>query len=126
MKIKYNKKQLNAYLKPGLAWAVLTILVFSFGSNNTYFRIGLVLLTVLYLGAYFYFKTQHYLTIENGVISKHLGIKKSISIADITEIKTPKNQYILKSHTTQLKISTNKIEEASLVDLQRVIAQINL
>ena len=70
MHIKYSKKRLNYNLVFGLIW-LLIFSAYLFLNSNSYLKFGYLFIGVLFLSTYIFEKSKHYLTIENGVISKN-------------------------------------------------------
>ena len=82
----------------------------------------------MYLGHYLYDLNNQYLTIENGTIRKNAlyGFRKKIELNDINSIKKFTGDYTLKTETKELKINTELIDEKSLLELNRILSELNL
>lgn len=125
MHIKYSKKQLRQNLIFGVIWLLIFIGYLSFGSQSN-LRYGYLVMGMFFLGNYFYQKTKHYLTIENGVIKKNYIFPKKIILEDIKEVRYFAGEYKLISENSELLINTVVIDEASLKDLRAILDDLNL
>lgn len=125
MKIRFTKKRLKHYVIFGILWVVLGTIAISFNSD-TIFNYGYLVMGILYVGAYLFENNKHYLTIENGIISKNYLIPKKINLSDIKQIKKVAGDYILKTDATELRINTELIEKNSLDALNTVLENLNL
>lgn len=76
MKIKYKKKRLNVNLFIGITWAILGTLALFVNEKMLWRDYGLIILSILYLGLYFYEYKNQYLTIKDGIISKNSWFAK--------------------------------------------------
>lgn len=125
MKIRFKKKRLKYYLIFGILWLVLGTTAVIFNPEN-FFSYGYLLMGILYFGTYLFENNKHYLTIENGTISKNHLIPKKINLNEIKRIKKFARDYILKTDSTELRINTELIEEKSLAELNTVLEKLNL
>ena len=69
---------------------------------------------------------MHYLTIENGVLSKNNLLTERINIKDIKQVKNSFGNYTLITGSTELKINTKLIEEDSLLKLSTLLEGLKL
>tara|TARA_R110001632_G_scaffold45215_3_gene114860 strand:+ start:395 stop:781 length:387 start_codon:yes stop_codon:yes gene_type:complete len=125
MKIRFTKKRLKHYLIFGIIWLVFGTTAVIFNSENV-FNYGYIIIGILYFGTYIFENNKHYLTIENGTISKNHLIPKKINLNEIKRIKKFAGDYILKTDSTELRINTELIEENSLEELNTVLENLNL
>uniref|UniRef100_UPI00404AE5D5 hypothetical protein n=1 Tax=Gelidibacter sp. TaxID=2018083 RepID=UPI00404AE5D5 len=125
MKIRFTKKRLKYYLIFGIIWLVFGTTAVIFNSENV-FNYGYIIIGILYFGTYLFENNKHYLTIENGIISKNHLIPKKINLNEIKRIKKFAGDYILKTDSTELRINTELIEEKSLAELKTVLENLNL
>jgi hypothetical protein len=125
MKIRFTKKRLKHYLIFGILWLVLGTTAVIFNSDNI-FNYGYLIIGILYFGTYLFENNKHYLTIENGTISKNHLIPKKINLNEIKRIKKFAGDYILKTDSTELRINTELIEKNSLAELNTVLENLNL
>jgi hypothetical protein len=120
MHIKYSKKRLNYNLIFGLIW-LLIFVAYLFLKTNSFLKYGYLFIGILFLSTYFFEKTKHYLTIENGVITKNQLFPKRIQLDKIKDIRYFAGEYKLISDTSEIRILTQFIEKKSLEDLKTVI-----
>lgn len=125
MNIRFKKKRFRYFLIFGILWLVLGTTVVIFDSDKI-FNYGYLTVGILYIATYLFENKKHYLTIENGIISKNHLIPKKINLNEIRRIKKFAGGYILKTDSTELRINTELIEEKSLVDLNAVLKSLNL
>ena len=125
MKIRFTKKRLKHYLIFGILWLVLGTTAVIFNSDNI-FNYGYLIIGILYFGTYLFENNKHYLTIENGTISKNHLIPKKINLNEIKRIKKFAGDYVLKTDSTELRINTELIDKTSLMELNAVLDNLNL
>lgn len=125
MKIRFTKKRLKHYLIFGIIWLLFGTTAVIFNSENV-FNYGYIIIGILYFGTYLFENNKHYLTIENGTISKNHLVPKKINLNEIKRIKKFAGDYILKTDSTELRINTELIEEKSLAELNTVLGNLNL
>lgn len=125
MHIKYSKKPLNYSLIFGILWLVIFISYLVSG-NIRYFKYFYLIVGIPLLITYIFEKTKHYLTIENGVITKNQLFPKRIELAKITDIRYFAGEYKLISDTSEMRILTQFIDKDSLEDLKAVIETLKL
>ena len=126
MKVKYKKKHLNTNLFIGIAWAIFGVSTLFFVDNTSWTRYGYVVVSILYLGQYFYEYQNQYLTIQNGTIRKNSWFGKKMELNKITWIKKFAGDYILKTEKQELTINTKIVDEKSLPELNRILRELNL
>ncbi|MCK0192519.1 hypothetical protein [Arenibacter sp. F20364] len=128
MKIKFRKKRLIAHLLLGMVWIGLGILSVVVNDEIRWTDYGYLVVGILYVGHYLHDLTYQYLTIENGTIRKNAlyGFGKKISLNDINWIKKFAGDYTLKTEQSELKINTKLIDIDSLIELHRILAELNL
>ena len=125
MKINYPKKRLRYSLIFGIIWLLFGIISFAFISDNL-FNIGYLILGFAYLAIYFFEKTNQYLTIKNGWITKHSIRPKRMKLDEIIHIKNFAGDYVLKTEQDELTINKGFIEKNSLLELEKVLDALNL
>jgi hypothetical protein len=89
---------------------------------------GFFVIGILYLiSALFEIITQ-YIVINNGTLRKYSfwAFHKDIELQNIIEIKSVKDDYILFTETTKLKIQVELIADDSLEDLKRILSELDL
>ncbi|MDX1278141.1 hypothetical protein [Oceanihabitans sediminis] len=127
MKIKYTKKRLRVGLIFGLIWLVYSLFLLLSKERVTWIDYGFALLTVVYLGTYFYERKYQYLTIKDGVIGlSRPFLKKQITLSEVIQFKKFAGDYILRTKEEELVINTKIIESDSLVALSKVLEQLQV
>lgn len=126
MTIRYKQKRLNMNLFIGIAWFVIAILAVTYIGETSWIDYGYFVVALLYLGQYIYEYRNQYLIIENGRIQKNSLFGKSIALHEITWIKKIAGDYILKTDSQELTINTQLIEQKSMIELNRVLEQLDL
>lgn len=126
MIINYRKKRLNNNLIFGLLYLTLSLLVIFTKENRLLTDYGFLIISILYLGTYFYEKKNQYLTIGNGLVSVNQPFGKKIKLNEIKQIKKFAGDYILKTNKTELTINTQIIDEKSLVELDSELKKLNI
>ncbi|GAA4965471.1 hypothetical protein [Algibacter aquimarinus] len=128
MKIKFKKKRLLANLFLGIVWIGLGIFNILEDYNLRWSDYGYLVIGILYIGHYLYDFKNQYLTIENGIIRKNAfyGFRKKINLNDINWIKKFAGDYTLKTELKELKINTELIDKESLIELNKILAELNL
>ena len=87
--------------------------------------VGLVI-SLMYLGTYFYQKNYKYLTIENGIINVNGPFGKKLILTEIKRIKKFAGDYILKTDEKELTINTQIIDPNSLAELNAELEKLNV
>lgn len=117
MQIEYKKKHMNLNLILGLVWFAWFWLDFFIKDRISWIDYGLFVISVAYLGLYFYQKKYKYLTIASGQIKTNsLFNKEELNLSEIKGIqKFAGHYYILKvNKSKKLKINTKIITPESL------------
>ena len=83
-------------------------------------------LATLYLALFFVQKKFNYLIIKDGHLHFNSFFKKKIKLSDITWIKKFPPDYILVTNEKESIINTALIKEDSLVELERILGQLEL
>lgn len=126
MKIGYKKKHLNVNLILGLVW-LIWFFVGVFGKEEpNWTDYGWSVISIMYLGLYFYQRKYKYLTIENGIINVNGPFGKKINLTEIKRIKKFAGDYILKTDKNELTINTQIIEPKSLTELNAELEKLNV
>jgi len=128
MKIKFKKKRLLAHLLLGMVWIGLGILSIVVNDEIRWTDYGYLVIGILYVGHYLHDLTYQYLTIDNGTIRKNAlyGFGKRINLNNIYCIKKFAGDYTLKTEQSELKINTDLIDMDSLIELLRILGELNL
>jgi len=126
MKIGYKKRHLNVNLISGLIWLVW-FFVGVFGKEEpNWTDYGWIVISLMYLGMYFYQKNYNYLTIENGFIKQNWPFGKKMKLKEIKGIKHFAGEYILKSELKKMKINIQLINEESLLELKTELKKLDV
>ncbi len=126
MKIKYKKKRLNHNLIFGILWLTISLLGIFTKDNPYWTDYGFLIISILYLGTYFYEKKNQYLTIKKGQILVNQPFGKKIILAEIKRIKKFAGDYILKTDKKELTINTQIIDPNSLAELNNELEKLNV
>ena len=128
MKIRFKKKRLYSNLILGIVWTILGIFNVIDNQSFRWLDYGYLVIGVLYIGHYLFDLSNQYLILENGTIRKNklYGFGKKINLNEINLIKKFAGDYILKTPTKELIINTELIEEKSLIELNRLLTELNL
>ncbi|WP_051209700.1 hypothetical protein [Gelidibacter mesophilus] len=125
MKIKYPKKRLRFQLIQACIWLSFGVLGFVFDTSLV-FTIGYLILGLLHMVHYVFEKSKQYLTIDNGILTRNKLTPKSINLNKLIQIKKIAGDYLLRTHHDELRINTAFIEKSSLIELDKMLDQINL
>lgn len=87
---------------------------------------GWIVISLMYLGMYFYQKNYNYLTIENGIINVNGPFGKKLNLTEIKRIKKFAGDYILKTDNKELTINTQIIDPNLLAELNAVLEKLNV
>lgn len=126
MKIGYKKRHLNVNLIFGLFW-LLWFFIGVFGKEEpNWTDYGWIVISLMYLGMYFYQKNYNYLTIENGFIKQNWPFGKKMNLNEIKRIRHFGGEYILKSELKKMKINIQLINEESLLELKTELKKLDV
>lgn len=128
MKIKFTKKRLIYNLVLSILYLTIGLEGIIYQENIRWTKYGMLSLGILYLTNSLYELKYQYLSIEYGILRKNmiLGFTKKINLNDIIEIKTVAGDYTLLTDTTQLKIQVELIVDDSLLELNRILSELDL
>ena len=128
LKIRFKKKRLYANLIIGVIWLVFAVIILFTEEENHWMIYVYPIIGFLYLGQYWYDSTFQYLIIDDNTIQRNIfyGTNRKIALKDITWIKKFAGDYILKSDTKDMHIDLRLIDESSLDELNKVLANLNL
>ena len=126
MKIKYKPKHLNINLIFGLFW-LIWFFIGVFGKEEpNWTDYGWIVISLMYLGMYFYQKNYNYLSIENGFIKQNWPFGKKMNLNEIKRIRHFAGEYILKSELNKMKINIQLINEESLLELKTELKKLDV
>ena len=128
LKIRFKKKRLYANLIIGVIWLVFAVIILFTEEENHWMIYVYPIIGFLYLGQYWYDSTFQYLIIDDNTIQRNIfyGTNRKIALKDITWIKKFAGDYILKSDQKDMHIDLHLIDESSLDELNKVLANLNL
>ena len=126
MKIRYKNKRNIFYLIMIAFWGALILSSFLFGDFDGWTDYTVVVLGVMYIAIYSSNYINQYLTIENGIIRNNSLFPKKVFLSDIKIFKKFGGEYILQTDSKELRIDTNLVDIASLVELDKALADLNL
>jgi len=126
MKIGYKKRHLNVNLIFGLIWLVWFFIGVFGKEEPNWTDYGWIVISLMYLGMYFYQKNYNYLTIENGFIKQNWPFGKKLNLNEIKRIRHFAGEYILKSELKKMKINIQLINEESLLELKTELKKLDV
>lgn len=126
MEIKYKKKPLNVNLISGLFWLIWFFVGVFRKEKTNWTDYGWIIISLMYLGMYFYQRNYKYLTIENGIINVNVPFGKKLILTEIKRIKKFAGDYILKTDKKELTINTQIIDPNSLAELNGELEKLNV
>lgn len=126
MKISYKKKHLYVNLGLGLFWLFYFILNVFFNENPNWLDYGWIVISLMYLGLYYYQKKYKYVIIDNGIIMLDGPLGKKLYLKDINRIKKFAGDYILKTGDKDLAINTQIIAPDSLAQLNAELEKLDV
>ncbi|MDA8761672.1 hypothetical protein N9M81_00030 [Flavobacteriaceae bacterium] len=126
MKIGYKKRHLNVNLIFGLIWLVWFFIGVFGKEEPNWTDYGWIVISLMYLGMYFYQKNYNYLTIENGFIKQNWPFGKKMNLNEIKRIRHFAGEYILKSELKKMKINIQLINEESLLELKTELKKLDV
>ena len=126
MKIGYKKRHLNINLIVGLIWLVWFFIGVFGKEEPNWTDYGWIVISLMYLGMYFYQKNYNYLTIENGFIKQNWPFGKKMNLNEIKRIRHFAGEYILKSELKKMKINIQLINEESLLELKTELKKLDV
>jgi hypothetical protein len=128
MRIKFNKKRIAYNLIFSSIYVAVGLYRIVANEHINWIKSGFFVIGILYLiSALFEIITQ-YIVISNGTLRKYSfwAFHKDIELQNIIEIKSVKDDYILFTETTKLKIQVELIADDSLEDLKRILSELDL
>lgn len=117
MKIPFRRKHFNYFLIIGLLWLIFGALLRILQPEHLY-SYGYLILGTIYVAVYISMKKKDYLTIENGILTKHnVFSSQKIKLAEITTVKEFAGDYIVKTNHDELVVNTQIIDQYALSKL---------
>ncbi|MAX78691.1 MAG: hypothetical protein CL843_00750 [Crocinitomicaceae bacterium] len=134
LRIKYASKRLNNNLYMGLFFiavgCVIVGLSFVFKNVELFslesLGVGQIGAGITLLGIYYFEFKKHYLTLQNGILTKNKLFPKRIDLSKIKSIRYVAGNYVLNSDKGQFVINTHIIAPDSLSMLKNELQQLNV
>ena len=120
MTIFYALRGMRYLLWSGIAYIMMSILIFLVGDLSSFDWIWFVL-GIIHLLLYFYQKHKGYLTIKDGLIKKHDFTFEKMQVSDIKTVKYFAGDYVLKSQKKKMTINNQRYEKA----IEQNLAELN-
>jgi hypothetical protein len=119
MRIKFNKKRIAYNLIFSSIYVAVGLYRIVANEHINWIKSGFFVIGILYLISALFEIITHYIVINNGTLRKYSlwAFHKDIELQNIIEIKSVKDDYILFTETTKLKIQVELIADDSLEDL---------
>lgn len=114
MKIPFRRNHLSYFLVIGLLWFVFGAALRILQPEHLY-SYGYLILGAIYVAVYISMKKKDYLTIENGILTKHnIFSSQKIKLAEVTTVKEFAGDYIVKTSHEELVVNTQIIDQYAL------------
>lgn len=126
MKIGYKKKHLNVNLILGLVWLILFFIRVSRKETPIWTEYVWIVMSLIYLGIYFYQKKHQYLTIKKGIITVNGPFGEKLNLTELKRIKKFAGDYILKTDHQELIIDKQLIDPKSLAKLNAELERLHV
>ena len=126
MKIKFKNRHLKFNLIFGIFWIFFFILATFFKDELHWMDFGYLVISVLYLGLYFYQRENQYLIIENGYIKYNRPFGSKFDLSEVTAIRKFAGDYILKSDNKDFTINTQMVDPDSMSALNTELEKLNV
>ena len=126
MKIQYKKRQLNFNLIYGILWFVYCFVKLFFDDKLHWIDYSWIIISLTFIGTYFYQKKYKYVSIENGILTVNEPFGKKLNLTEIKRIKKFAGDYIIKTDKKELTINTQIIEPNSLAELNAELEKLNV
>ena len=126
MKIKYKKEPLIVYLTAGFFWFMFFNVILFEKEELNCIDYGLIVMSLIYLGIFFYRKKYYYLTIINDNIRVNGPLGKELKLTEIKRIKKFAGDYIIKTDQKEIIINTQIIDSSSLKELDAELEKLDV
>ena len=126
MKIKYKKEPLIVYLTAGFFWFMFFYVILFEKEELRSLDYGWIVMSLIYLGIFFYRKKYSYVTIKNDSIRVNGPLGKELKLTDIKRIKKFVGDYILKTDQKEIIINTQIIDSSSLKELDTELEKLDV
>ena len=126
MKIKYKKEPLIVYLTAGFFWFMFFNVILFEKEELNWIDYGWIVMSIIYLGIFFYRKKYYYLTIINDNIRVNGPLGKELKLTEIKRIKKFAGDYIIKTDQKEIIINTQIIDSSSLKELDAELEKLEV
>ena len=126
MKIKYKKEPLIVYLTAGFFWFMFFNVILFEKEELNWIDYGWIVMSLIYLGIFFYRKKYYYLTIINDNIRVNGPLGKELKLTEIKRIKKFAGDYIIKTDQKEIIINTQIIDSSSLKELDAELEKLEV
>ncbi len=126
MKIKYKKEPLIVYLSAGFFWFMFFNVIFFEKEELSSLDYGWIVMSLIYLGIFFYQKKYKYITIEDGIIRINGPLGKELKLTEVKRIKKFAGDYIIKTDRKEMTINTQIIDSNSLKELDAELEKLDV
>jgi high-affinity Fe2+/Pb2+ permease len=126
MKIKYKKEPLIVYLTAGFFWFMFFNVILFEKEELNWIDYGWIVMSLIYLGIFFYRKKYYYLTIINDNIRVNGPLGKELKLTEIKRIKKFAGDYIIKTDQKEIIINTQIIDSSSLKELDAELEKLDV
>jgi high-affinity Fe2+/Pb2+ permease len=126
MKIKYKKEHLIVYLTAGFFWFMFFNVILFEKEELRSLDYGWIVMSLIYLGIFFYRKKYYYLTIINDNIRVNGPLGKELKLTEIKRIKKFAGDYIIKTDQKEIIINTQIIDSSSLKELDAELEKLDV
>ena len=126
MKIKYKKEPLIVYLTAGLFWFMFFNVIFFEKEELSSLDYGWIVMSLIYLGIFFYRKKYYYLTIIKDNIRVNGPLGKELKLTELKRIKKFAGDYIIKTDQKEMTINTQIIDPNSLKELDAELKKLDV
>ena len=126
MKIKYKKEPLIVYLTAGFFWFMFFNVILFEKEELNWIDYGWIVMSLIYLGIFFYRKKYYYLTIINDNIRVNGPLGKELKLTEIKRIKKFAGDYIIKTDRKEMTINTQIIDSSSLKELDAELEKLDV
>jgi high-affinity Fe2+/Pb2+ permease len=126
MKIKYKKEPLIVYLTAGFFWFMFFNVILFEKEELNWIDYGWIVMSIIYLGIFFYRKKYYYLTIINDNIRVNGPLGKELKLTEIKRIKKFAGDYIIKTDQKEIIINTQIIDSSSLKELDAELEKLDV
>lgn len=126
MKIKNKKEPLIVYLTAGFFWFMFFNVILFEKEELNWIDYGWIVMSLIYLGIFFYRKKYYYLTIINDNIRVNGPLGKELKLTEIKRIKKFAGDYIIKTDQKEIIINTQIIDSSSLKELDAELEKLDV